>query len=93
MAMKFYDYVFKNQGQLTENNFLKKAAAHVGADIKRIEADIKSDVVKKIIEDDMAEFQKFGFTGTPVLILNGVALHGAQPFEELERVAEMTLKK
>ncbi len=92
-AMKFYDYVFENQKNISDEGFLKKAAAHVGANLKKIEADIKSDQVKKIIEDDMNEFQSFGFTGTPVLIINGVALNGAQKLEELERVAQLTLKK
>ena len=92
-AMKFYDYVFENQKHISDEGFLKKAAAYVGANLKRIDLDIKSNQVKKTIEDDMNEFQSFGFTGTPVLILNGVALNGAQKLEELERVAQLTLKK
>ncbi len=92
-AMKFYDYVFENQKHLADEGFLKKAAVDVGANLKRIEVDIKSDQVKKIIQDDMNEFQSFGFTGTAVLILNGVALNGAQKLDELERVTQLTLKK
>ncbi len=92
-ALKFYEYVFENQKQLTDESFLKKAAAVVGANLKKLEIDIKSDAVKKIIEWDMSEFQNFGFTGTPVLIINGVALNGAQKLEELERVAQLTLEK
>ena len=65
----------------------------MGANLKKLEADIKSDAVKRIIEWDMSEFQKFGFTGTPVIILNGVALNGAQKLEELEKVAQLTLEK
>ncbi len=89
-AMKFYDYVFENQRQMTDEALLKKAASHVGANLKKLSADIKSDIVKKIIDEDANEFQKFGFTGTPVLILNGVALNGAQKVEELERIANLT---
>ncbi len=92
-AMKFYDYVFENQSHLADEGFLKKAAVDVGANLKRIEVDIKSDQVKKIIEGDMNEFQSFGFTGTPMLILNGVALYGAQKLDELERITQLTLKK
>jgi protein-disulfide isomerase len=90
-AMQFYDYVFSNQNQLDEA-FLKKAAQHVGADMKKLEVAVKSEDVKKTIADDMNEFQKFGFTGTPVLIMNGVALNGAQRIEELERVLLLTQK-
>lgn len=90
-AIQFYDTVFQNQKELSDV-FLKKTAQQVGADIKRLEKDMATDAVKNLIEADMAEFQKFGFTGTPVVILNGVALNGAQPLEELERVAQLTKK-
>lgn len=93
MAFKFYEYIFENQRQLTDQNFLKKAAAVVGANLKKLEKDIKSDAVKKNIEEDISEFQNFGFTGTPVIIINGVALNGAQNIEELERVARLTIEK
>lgn len=89
-AIKFYDFVFENQRQMSDENFLKKTAQNVGADIKKVQQDMKSDKVKQVIEEDMAEFQKFGFTGTPVILINGVALHGAQKIEELERIAKMT---
>jgi predicted DsbA family dithiol-disulfide isomerase len=56
----------------------------------RAKKDMASDAVKRIIAWDMDEFQRFGFTGTPVVILNGVALQGAQSADDLERVLEMT---
>jgi protein-disulfide isomerase len=90
-ALKFYDLVFSNQGELSEE-FLKSAAAKAGADLRKIEKDKNSDQVKKVIASDMAEFENFGFTGTPTIIVNGVALHGAQPIAELERVAGLTKK-
>lgn len=89
-ALRFFDYVFENQRQLTDERFLKKAAAKVGANSAKLSEDIKSEFVRKIIEDDMDEFQKFGFTGTPVILLNGVALNGAQKLEELERIMNLT---
>lgn len=92
-AMRFFDYVFQNQRQLTDEAFLKKAASLVGANTAKLQADLKSEKVRNIIEADMAEFQNFGFTGTPVLLLNGVALHGAQKLEELERVLALTASK
>lgn len=89
-ASRFYEYVFENQRQLQDDGFLNTAAKRVGADMKRLETDLKSDKVKKLIADDMNEFQKFGFTGTPVIIVNGVAMNGAQPVEELVRMVEKT---
>lgn len=89
-AFKFYELVFENQRQMSDESFLKKVAQAAGADINKIQQDMKSEEVKQIIEEDMAEFQKFGFDGTPVILVNGVALHGAQNIEELERVAKRT---
>lgn len=89
-AKKFLDFVFQNQRQMSDESFLKKAAQNVGADVKRVQQDLKSEKIKNIIEEDMAEFQSFGFTGTPVVLINGVALNGAQKLEELERVAKLT---
>lgn len=91
-AAQFYDYVFTHQDQLGESDFLDKTVRLVGANLTKVKADLGSDKVKHIIEGDMAEFEKFGFTGTPVVILNGVALNGAQKASELERVLKLTQK-
>lgn len=90
-ARRFYDIVFENQRDLSDG-FLKQAAKTVGADMSRLEKDIKSEKIKKLIADDMSEFSEFGFTGTPVIIVNGVAMEGAQPLAEIERVIAETKK-
>lgn len=89
-ALKFYNLVFENQKQMTGEVFLKKMAENAKVNIKRLQQDLNSEKVKQIIQDDMSEFQNFGFTGTPVIIINGVSLHGAQKIEELERIAKLT---
>lgn len=89
-AIKFYDLVFENQRQMSDESFLKRMAQASKVDIKKLQQDLNSEKVKQIIQDDMTEFQNFGFTGTPVILINGVALHGAQKIEELERVAKLT---
>lgn len=92
-AKKFYDLLFENQGDLKNETFLKEAAKRVGADLKKLSQDIKSEPIRKIVESDMKEFESFGFTGTPVILVNGVALHGAQTAASIEEVIELTLKK
>ncbi|MEO5666557.1 MAG: thioredoxin domain-containing protein [Bdellovibrionota bacterium] len=91
-AEKFYNLLFENQRQLSEA-FLKQSAKKLGADMARLTKDMNSDVVKKRIEADMSEFQDFGFSGTPSLIVNGVALEGAQRFESLDEMVSSTLTK
>jgi protein-disulfide isomerase len=92
-AFRFYEYTFQNQRGLTDEKFLKAAARFSGANLAQLEKDIQSDSIRKNIEEDTKEFQKFGFTGTPVVIVNGVAIHGAQRLEELERVLRLTESK
>lgn len=91
-ALKFYNLVFQNQKELNSISFLEKVAKQVGADISKVKIDVSTERIQKIINEDMTEFQQFGFTGTPVIVLNGVALHGAQKIEELERVMSLTTK-
>jgi predicted DsbA family dithiol-disulfide isomerase len=86
-AVKFYEIVFENSADLSED-FLNKTAVKVGANMQKLAADMKSEKVKKTIEADMAEFQKFGFNGTPSIIMNGVAMTGAQSLEALEAMAK-----
>ena len=89
-AVQFYNLVFENQGRMSDESFFKKMAQNSKADMKQLQKDLNSDKVKQIIQADMTEFQEFGFNGTPVILMNGVAMHGAQKMEELERVAKLT---
>ena len=92
-ALKFYEFVFENQNQLRDEDFLKETAKKVGADMKKLETAMASDEVKNLLAADRAEFEKFGFTGTPVIMVNGVAMNGAQPAEEIERMIRLTTAK
>lgn len=91
-AQKFYQLIFENQDQLNNTDFLQKVSKQIGVNLVDLNKSIDSQKVEKIIESDMLEFQKFGFTGTPVLIVNGVAMQGAQPLEEIEKIIELTKK-
>lgn len=91
-AEKFYKLVFENQRELKNEDYLKKVTKQVGANLDTVQKQLSSATVSSKIQTHMDEFQKFGFTGTPVLLVNGVALHGARPLEEIEKVVAMTAK-
>lgn len=91
-ARKFYELLFQTQSEIKSEAYLKEIAKKVGADLKRLNQDIKSEAIKKIVESDMKEFESFGFTGTPVILVNGVALHGAQSSSTIEDVIQQTTK-
>ena len=52
---------------------------------------MSSDTVKERIEADMAEARKFGFSGTPGFLINGVSLRGAYPFDEFKKIIDRHL--
>lgn len=94
-AWKFHDELFNNQQQIQRDGeeFLKAAAKKVGANLAKVEKDAKSDAVKKKIDSDLAEAQKFGFRGTPSFLVNGVPVRGAVPAEEFARIIDKHLAR
>lgn len=92
-AWKFHSEVFAKQRELREGGeeFLKKIAKSVGADVAKIKKDMKSDTVKKRIESDIAEAQKFEFNGTPGFMINGASVHGAYPYDFFKKVIDTVL--
>lgn len=89
-ALKFYDLLFENQKSLKNVDFIRQMAKKSGADMAKVAKDITSTEVQMIVKNDMSEFEKMGFTGTPVILVNGVALHGAQPKEEIDKIIALT---
>jgi protein-disulfide isomerase len=94
-ATKFKDYVFDNQDQLNKQGpkFYEEVAKKVGANVAKAKKDAAGEEVKKRIEADKAEGEKFGFTGTPGYLVNGVSLKGAYPIEEFQKIIDKMLSK
>lgn len=89
-ALQFYDLVFENQRQMSDESFFEKMAKKTRVNMKRLQQDLASEKIEQIIQEDMAEFKSFGYTGTPIILINGVSLQGAYPLEEMERVIQLT---
>lgn len=94
-AEKFHDMVFENQGMLKDKGeaYFKEVAKKVGADVKKVEADMKGDDIAKKIAGDMEEAKKFNMSGTPGFIINGVSLRGAYPFPSFKEIIDQHLAK
>jgi protein-disulfide isomerase len=88
LAWRYHDLLFDNQERLGAEGgaFLDAAARQVGADPARTRRDAQSEEIRRLVEADMAEFDRFGFSGTPGFLVNGVMLDGAHPIESFERV-------
>lgn len=88
-AAKFHDEIFNNQSKLRQGEkFLKSIAKKVGADMKKLAKDVKSDKVAKRIKEDLEEAAKFGFQGTPGFLLNGIPVKGAYPTQHFVDLIE-----
>ena len=93
-AYKFHDEVFSNQGDLTSKKeaFLKEVAKKVGADMKKLDKDLADATLMDRINKDTEEAKKFGISGTPGFVINGVTLKGAYPFPEFKTIIDRHLK-
>lgn len=92
-AEKFHNAMFENQKVMASKGeaYMKETAKKLGLDMKKIEADLKDATLMKRIDADRAEAEKFGFTGTPGFIINGVSLRGAYPFPEFKKIIDRHL--
>lgn len=92
-AYKYYNYVFSHRDQFMQQGtkFLDVVARKVGANMARLKKDLNSKTVKDRIKADTDEAQKFGFTGTPGFIINGVSVRGAYPFDTFKQIIDKEL--
>ena len=92
-AAQFHDKLFEQQGQLkTEGQaMLDRLAKEVGANVTKLAKDKDSQQVTDIINADKAEAAKFGFSGTPGFLINGVSIKGAYPAAEFQKVIDRHL--
>jgi protein-disulfide isomerase len=66
-------------------------AKKVGANVAQMHKDMNGEKVKAIIDADMAEAEKFGISGTPGFIVQGVSIRGAYPFETFKTIIDKKL--
>lgn len=80
-AWLFHDKMFRNQSRLGPE-FYKQTIKELGLNVAQAEKDAKSKRVQDLIQTDIKEAEKFGFTGTPGFLLNGIPVRGAYPAEK-----------
>lgn len=83
----YADQLPPNSGNLDED-YLVSVAEDIGLDVDRFRDDLDSSAAEQAVQDDFAEGQAIGVTGTPAFIINGVPVIGAQPTEVFERTIE-----
>lgn len=86
-AWRLHDKLFENQNRLGTELY-KELAKELSLDWARLEKDMKSEAVKAAVEADIKEAKKFGFTGTPGFLVNGIPVRGAYPIEHFDSIIE-----
>jgi len=90
-AWEFHDLLFDEQENLKRGkNTLQQLQQQVGIDVSRLESDL--DAARLQVVQDKKEAQQFGFTGTPVFLVNGIPLYGAVSEKEFSEAIELVWK-
>jgi protein-disulfide isomerase len=83
----YADQLPPNSGNLDEDH-VAGVADDIGLDVDRFREDMASSQVERAVQEDFAEGQAIGVTGTPAFLINGVPVIGAQPTEVFEQTIE-----
>ncbi len=96
---KFWDYHDKLLENLYMGNRnastvdgLKQVASSLNLDAATFAACLDGGKYTQQVNDEAAEGQKAGVTGTPTFLINDTKLVGAQPFEAFKAAIEAALK-
>jgi protein-disulfide isomerase len=84
----FHDTLYAHQGIGFTPANLTKLAGDLGLDQPAFEQCLANFTDRPMLEDDIRLAQVMGVRGTPAFLVNGVALAGAYPYEDFERVIE-----
>ncbi|WP_319777972.1 DsbA family protein [Maridesulfovibrio sp.] len=90
-ARRLNSLILSNRIAVKKNGTKKldELAEKCGADMTQLRKTLNSGQIKARIDADIKEARKFGFTASPVFLVNGVTVTGAAPLEEFEEVFRM----
>lgn len=94
-AWRLHDRLFEGRDALMGEKgeeFLKKAAKNSYLDMKRLEQDLSSETVSRILEEDLEESKKLEIQGTPYFLVNNLVIRGALAPELFDEAVRMALK-
>ena len=80
-AWEFYTALFTERDRLMGEGegFINKTAKSIGADMKKLQKDVKSKKIADLLAEDIADGQKIGVEGTPFFLVNNLIIRGALP--------------
>jgi len=67
---EYHDQLFLQEGRLYKEKYLE-IAQKMDLDMKKFSLDMMRPSIRKKVEQDIADAEKAGITGTPVIFVNG----------------------
>jgi len=89
---EYHDLLFQNQ-QALDIDSLKGYAQQLGLDTDAFNECLDSGQYTSEVQNDLAQGQSYGVTGTPTFFINGRLLRGAKPFSDFQAVIEEELSQ
>ena len=89
---EMHDAIFANQRAL-EVDQLKATAGGLGLDESEFNACMDSNRYAEEVNADLAAGQALGVRGTPMIFINGRALSGAKPFDEIAQIIDDEIQR
>lgn len=93
---EFHDKAFNEQSRLSgggeaANTELKAMAAEIGANSAQFDQCFDSAKYQSQVDEDVADGQAAGVSGTPTIFINGRKIVGAYPYETFKTIIEEEL--
>jgi protein-disulfide isomerase len=94
---EFYNYLYKNQPDESDTSMyntdtLTKAAVSLGVDGAKFKACLDGKTDDSKVQQDLADGEKAGVTGTPAFFVNGTFINGAEPYSVFQQAIDTALK-
>ncbi len=87
-----HDWLFANSKNIVRETVVAQAKAQ-GLDVDALNACLDAGTHAPQVEEELAEANSFGITGTPAFLVNGRVLTGAQPLENFIKVIDEELRR
>jgi protein-disulfide isomerase len=93
----FHDYMYKNQPDESDTSMytvdnLSQIAGTLGMDQTQFQSCLSSKKYDKNVAKDLSEGQTAGVSGTPTTFINGIAVVGAVPYDQIKSAIDNALK-
>jgi protein-disulfide isomerase len=88
---EMHDWLFAHKDQINRDAMVEQVKT-MGMDPEAFGSCLDANTFSARIDADSKEARSFGITGTPGFLINGIAVRGAQPLEEFERIIDSELQ-